>query len=268
MTNLFFFFPIQYCGKTFIFSLLFLISGVMKPGILRLHPQEGKKHWHSVQHLGKTPPSVNLYQKSYVGLISTNPSLHFYISVIPNIRGKPYSWEEAPARGLFMQIKPAYSARSPPCSPHFHCCANWRNKEFATSPRRGRAPLGITSNPPVQKESLQVWKEMQNFLAGSEAWKLNYSAMAVRYTPCNKKNKIWKNTYIQAQRSDLAHVRGAGNIYSWEQLWVFARLVEFNIVNHDVTTLFLSDGLFARSFKGSTSQIWWTSENNALPFIA
>lgn len=175
-----------------------------------------KKHSHSEQHLGKTPPSVNLYQKSYVGLISTNPSLHFYISVIPNIRGKPYSWEEVPARGLFMQIKPVYSARSPPCSPHFHCCANWRNKEFATSPRRGRAPLGITSNPRVQKESLQVWKETQNFLTGSEAWKLNYSAMAVRYTACNKKIKyILKKIDIQAQRSDLAHVHGGGNIYSW-----------------------------------------------------
>lgn len=64
-----------------------------------------KKHSHSEQHLGKTPPSVNLYQKSYVGLISTNPSLHFYNSVIPNIRGKPYSWEEAPARGALCADK-------------------------------------------------------------------------------------------------------------------------------------------------------------------
>lgn len=152
MTNLFFFF-FQFCGKTFI-----LISGVMKSGNIHPPPTSsgGKKHSHSELHLGKTPPSVNLYQKSYVGLISTNPSLHFYNSVIPNIRGKPYSWEEAPARGLSVQIKPVYSARSPPCSPHFHCCANWRNKEFATSSRRGRAPLGITSNPRVQKKSLQV----------------------------------------------------------------------------------------------------------------
>lgn len=151
MTNLFFFFSILW--KDFHFNLW---SYEVRKNTSTAYILWREKTLAFRAALGKTPPSVNLYQKSYVGLISTNPSLHFYNSVIPNIRGKPYSWEEAPARGLSVQIKPVYSARSPPCSPHFHCCANWRNKEFATSSRRGRAPLGITSNPRVQKKSLQV----------------------------------------------------------------------------------------------------------------
>lgn len=119
-----FFFSNSLVCKTFIFSLIFFFN--LWSYEVRNHTssayilcREKKKHSHSEQHLGKTPPSVNLYQKSYVGLISTNPSVHFYVSVSPNIRGKSYSWEEAPARGLFMQMKPVYSARSPPCSPHF-----------------------------------------------------------------------------------------------------------------------------------------------------
>lgn len=130
-----------------------------------------------------------------MGLISANPSLHFYISVIPNIRGKPYSCEEAPALGLFVQIKPGDSARSPPRSPHFHCCANMRNKEVPPLREEDRRYSELHQTHTSRKST--NFKRNAEILGGKRSLKkFNQNARAVCYMPGNKKIKHFEEKKI------------------------------------------------------------------------
>lgn len=152
-----------------------------------------RKNLHSERRRG-TPPRVNLYRKSYVGLISANPSLHFCISLIPTSEGGSRTFGKAPARGFMQKADVCSTVHTVYCA---HCISfvpKLEKQGIRTLLNPCVRRIGTTQddvNPSLPRtlspfQKVYNFKDYSEFLGGKWSLEIELRTTAIRHTTRSK----------------------------------------------------------------------------------